>query len=450
MKITSIRKKLSVGLMVLALSASLLTALFTFFYSFKSAYSLQDDILQQTAYLVDEHSQTPEVLLNNHDNRILIQNHNTDPQQDYFIADLDQYEEGFHTISKGNIKYRFYLKTLNQQKIAVIFDESEFRDEIIVHSIWLSTVPVLLFILLMLPLAIWIIGCSIAPIDRLAKTLQARSENDLTALETDNVPQELRGFIHSINQMLDKVAASMRQQKRFIADASHELRSPMTALSLQAERLIKLQQLQNHGSEQTGVLEQANALSQGIQRIRHLLEQLLSLARLQAGAAQSDSRQSAVSILAVYRQVLADLLPLADEKAIDIGLVSDVDVSICADQSDIYILLKTLCENSVTYVPPGGQVDLAVCLFQDSDGEWLMLEVDDNGNGIPPEERLRVLDPFYRVLGSGQQGTGLGLAIANSIVKRYHGKIILSDSKRFAHGLNSTVYLPIGLCSATN
>ncbi|KAE9528244.1 sensor histidine kinase [Testudinibacter aquarius] len=450
MKIISIRKKLSISLMILALTASLLTALFTFFYSFKSAYSLQDDILQQTAYLVDEHSQTPELLLNNHDNRILIQNHNTDPHQDYFIADLEQYQDGFHTISKGNTKYRFYLKTLNQQKIAAIFDESEFRDEIIVHSIWLSTVPVLLFILLMLPLAIWIIGRSIAPIDRLTKTLQARSENNLTALETDNVPQELRGFIHSINQMLDKVAVSMRQQKRFIADASHELRSPMTALSLQAERLIKLQQLQHNGSEQSGVLEQANALSQGIQRIRHLLEQLLSLARIQADAAQTESRQSAVSILAVYRQVLADLLPLADEKAIDIGLVSDTDVSICADQSDIYILLKTLCENAVTYVPPGGQVDLAVRLFRDSDGEWLLLEVDDNGNGIPPKERLRVLDPFYRVLGSGQQGTGLGLAIANSIVKRYHGKIVLSDSKRFAHGLNSAVYLPIGLCSATN
>ena len=431
--IRSIRSKLTFGVISLAVLASLLTALFTFFYSFKSAYRLQDDILQQTAYFINEESQQPDLALNNHDNRIFIQNQHTDPQLDYFITDLEQYDQGFHTINKDRKKYRFYIKQLENQKIAVIFDESEFRDEIVRHSILLSTIPVLLFILLIVPLVIWIVWRSMLPINRLSRSVQQRSENNLTALESKQVPQEMQGFVSAINQLLSKVDGSMRQQKRFIADASHELRSPMTALSLQAERLIRQQQLQGNAREQ------ANALNQGIQRIRHLLEQLLSLARVQID--ESQRQQSAVSLLGIYRRVLEDLLPLADDKAIDIGLVSDTDQMIFANESEIYTLIKTICENAIIYVPHGGQIDLSVRC----DEHWVMLEIDDNGSGIPVEERQQVFAPFYRILGNGQQGTGLGLAIAETIVKRYQGTIELNDSKRFEHGLNVLIRLPNGL-----
>ena len=124
-------------------------------------------------------------------------------------------------------------------------------------------------------------------------------------------------------------------------------------------------------------------------------------------------------------------MPLALEKRQDIGVAVEGDFEIFADETEIYTLVKTFVDNAIRYTPSEGRIDLG---FTD-EGKYLAVWVEDNGKGIPESERVRVLDPFYRILGTEQQGTGLGLSIADTLAKKYGGHLELADSRRFGHGL---------------
>ncbi|MGV6988967.1 sensor histidine kinase [Testudinibacter sp. P80/BLE/0925] len=426
----SIRRKLILSLTLLSVTAALLTALFIFYASFKFAYRLQDDILQQSALFIGADTPVSEVALNNRDNQIFVHNVLTPPDKPYFIPNLASYADGLHSLTLQGRHYRAYIKHEQTQPVAVLFDEEEFRDEIAAYAAGLGTAPMLLFILLMLPLAAWVVQRSLRPINQLSEQVKQRSESDLTALDEDNIPTEIHAFVQSINHLFSKVDRSVRQQQRFIADAAHELRSPMTALSLQLERFLQQNTLPEAAETQL------SGISRSVVRVRHLLEQLLLLARVQAEHIEPTRR--IVSLLAVYRRVLTDLLPLADAKRQDIGVVSKTDCHILANEDELYLLIKILCENAIRYTPIGGQIDLDL----QQGASAVILSVDDNGVGIAESERERVLEPFYRILGSGEQGTGLGLAIADNIVKRYRGRLILADTIRFAHGLSVKIRLP--------
>jgi len=264
---------------------------------------------------------------------------------------------------------------------------------------------------------------SVTPIAQIAACTSAQ---DLTPLPTQNIPSEVVGFVSAINLLLDKAGRFMQQQKRFIADASHELRSPMTALSLQVENLQQLP-LSDEAKAQVAQIQQ------GIQRNRHLLEQLLSLARLQN---TSGAERHWVDVNAVFRQVIEAVLPLAGDK--DIGVVSSANVNVMGEEMDFYLLIKTLVDNAVSYTPVGSQIDLSA---EETENAWL-IHVEDNGCGISAAERERVLEPFYRILGTRQQGSGLGLSIAQEIVRKYHGSLQLCDSRHFEHGLWVRIELP--------
>ena len=266
------------------------------------------------------------------------------------------------------------------------------------------------------------------PVDRLSHKLEKRHEQNLTPLPTEKIPSEIRGFVVEINRLLGRTDEFIQQQKRFIADASHELRSPMTALSLQVEQLA-------HQDLPAEAKTQLIQVKQGIQRSRNLLEQLLSLARIQNNKMENHTD---CNVQDIFRSVIEDVLPLALDKDQDLGVTNDQAVNFHGSETDLYLLVKTLVDNAIRYTPNGSQIDLSV---KEKDGS-IQICVEDNGNGIPPEERQRVLDPFYRILGTEQQGSGLGLAITEEIVKNYGGKIELKDSVNFETGLLVEVYLP--------
>ncbi|MBE2897266.1 HAMP domain-containing histidine kinase [Pasteurellaceae bacterium HPA106] len=427
----SLIKQLTRNITLFALIALVITATGAFYYAFKSAYRLQDDILQQTAQLVSPDEQLSAMALHNRDNRIFIQNHRTSTQVPYYVANLQQLSSGFHSLTRGKQRYRFYVRAVNGVNIATFFDEKEFRDEIALHSAWLATAPLILFVLFIIPFCIWRIRRSLQPIDHLSRSVAARSGNDISELDNHGIASELQGFITALNQLLAKVRESQAQQQRFVADAAHELRSPLTALSLQIERL-------HTDNLPNSALAQLNTVQQGIARMRHLLEQLLALAKIQSQHAAPQK----LSVQASFLSVLETLLPLADKKNVDIGIVSDGDQAIYANSTALYVLLKTICENAINYTPAGGQVDLRWRALP----HGVVLQVEDNGIGIAPAERSRVFDPFYRVLGTHQTGTGLGLAIAHTIVQQHNGRIVLSDTPHFTHGLLVSLYLPHPAC----
>ena len=419
----SLQVRISIALILMFLPLSIIAGAFSYYQTYHEAEELQDDLLRQTAAYINP--KTTDYTQIGSENHILIQ---TFGQEDT-VPLSDTLGEGFHTI-KGSVdddddddddEYRAYVHQTPQGKIAVL-QETEYRDDLAATAAYQSVLPLLIALPLMILLTVWITYRAMRPVKTLSASLGKRRSDDLSPLDGEGVPSEIQGFVTAINQLLQRTGENIRRQQRFIADAAHELRSPLTALSLQAERLTKLPQ-SDEAREQTGLILQS------IQRNRHLLEQLLTHARAQGSETQRNLTD--ISLQAQFRRVLQELMPLALNKQQDIGVAVENDLRIRADDTEIYTLIKTFTDNAIRYTPAGGRIDIGFNETPTTIAIW----VEDDGPGIPAAERSRVTDAFYRILGTEQQGTGLGLSIADAIAKRYGGKLILADSRNFAHGL---------------
>ena len=419
----SLQVRISIALILMFLPLSIIAGAFSYYQTYHEAEELQDDLLRQTAAYINP--KTTDYTQIGSENHILIQ---TFGQEDT-VPLSNTLGEGFHTIKGGvdddddddDDEYRAYIHQTPQGKIAVL-QETEYRDDLAATAAYQSVFPLLIALPLMILLTVWITYRAMRPVKTLSAALGKRRSDDLSPLDGEGVPSEIQGFVTAINQLLQRTGENIRRQQRFIADAAHELRSPLTALSLQAERLTKLPQ-SDEAREQTGLILQS------IQRNRHLLEQLLTHARAQGSETQRNLTD--ISLQAQFRRVLQELMPLALNKQQDIGVAVENDIRIRADDTEIYTLIKTFTDNAIRYTPAGGRIDIGFSETPTTLAIW----VEDDGPGIPAAERSRVTDAFYRILGTEQQGTGLGLSIADAIAKRYGGKLILADSRNFAHGL---------------
>ena len=357
-------------------------------------------------------------------------------------------KNGFHAFRHQNLEYRVYVHRLRDGSRIAVSQETRIRDQIARQSALYATLPLLLLVPVLLAVMLMLIRLMLRPLAELSRTVDARQEHDLKPLPKTGLPTELQPFVNAINGLLGRTSAAMESQRRFVADAAHELRSPLAALSLQAERL--------HAAPMSPeAIERLETLQAGIRRSRHLLEQLLLLARAQNArwgqgqpAATVASAPAAVAVLPVMRRVLEDLLPLADQKGLNLGISAtpgathdteaDEQIRVAADEMALYTLLRNLVDNAIRYTPAGGQIDLWV----DQHGTKVVMAVQDDGPGIPLEERARVVDPFYRVLGTGESGSGLGLSIVNTLVGNLKGRLRLDDAVGHAHGLRAVVTLP--------
>ena len=419
----SLQVRISIALILMFLPLSIIAGAFSYYQTYHEAEELQDDLLRQTAAYINP--KTTDYTQIGSENHILIQ---TFGQEDT-VPLSNTLGEGFHTIKGGvdddddddDDEYRAYIHQTPQGKIAVL-QETEYRDDLAATAAYQSVLPLLIALPLMILLTVWITYRAMRPVKTLSASLGQRRSDDLSPLDGEGVPSEIQGFVTAINQLLQRTGENIRRQQRFIADAAHELRSPLTALSLQAERLTKLPQSDE-------AREQTSLILQSIQRNRHLLEQLLTHARAQGSETQRNLTD--ISLQAQFRRVLQELMPLALNKQQDIGVAVENDIRIRADDTEIYTLIKTFTDNAIRYTPAGGRIDIG---FSETP-TTLTIWVEDDGPGIPAAERSRVTDAFYRILGTEQQGTGLGLSIADAIAKRYGGKLILADSRNFAHGL---------------
>ena len=433
----SIQLRLAAALSAALLLAALLAGGFAFYDSYRSTNKLQDDLLRQIAAHIDP-NRLPENTESQRDAHIRIQtpagdraraHDDDDDDDDDHITLPTNLPEGLHTFQEpdSNDTYRAYIRHTPQGPVAVL-QENDFREDMAERAAWSSALPLILLAPLSILLTIFIVRLTMQPVHRLSQSLEARRSSDLAPLSTENIPNEIRGFIQAINRLLERTHQAMQQQQRFIADAAHELRSPMTALSLQAERLAA-------NSLPEPAAGQLASLLQGIHRNRRLLEQLLSLSRAQAPEAQRPRER--LSSQDLFRSVIEDLLPLAEAKEQDFGVSSPANPVFHANEADLYTLVKTLADNAIRYTPPGSQIDLSA----EETPSHIIFRIEDNGPGIPPAERSRVFDPFYRILGSGQEGTGLGLSIARTIAERHGGHIELAQSPHHPSGLLVSVYL---------
>jgi len=272
----------------------------------------------------------------------------------------------------------------------------------------------------------WVVSGSLEPVARVRKQVARRQADDLSPVSEAGLPDEVRPLVHELNLLFGRVRTAFDAQQHFVADAAHELRTPLAALRLQAQSL-------DRAADPEARKVAVGRLTAGIDRATRLVEQLLVLARQEASAATGAARQQ-VDLAELARRTVGDLVGLAQAKNVDLGL-QHADAACIDGQPDaLHILLRNLVENGVKYTPHGGTVDIAVRAAKDS----VEVVVEDSGPGIPPEERERVFDRFYRVAGSEAAGSGLGLAIIKAIAERHGASLKLDKSERLG-GLAATV-----------
>ncbi|VWB51967.1 sensor histidine kinase [Burkholderia arboris] len=301
---------------------------------------------------------------------------------------------------------------------------------IAVHLLWpvFSMLP-------LLAIGLWFgIGAGLRPLRTIASGLKRRNANNLEPVDVASMPNEVRPLAEAINDLLTRLDRSFTLQRHFIADAAHELRTPIMGLSIQSQLLRRAAT----ADEREHILAQIHA---GTTRLGHLAEQLLTLARLEPDAQAAASASAPVDLAALCRSVVSDRARVADAHRIDLGAIVAAPVMAAGNADTLRVLLNNLVDNAIRYAGEGARIDVSARL----DGTTPVLEVADDGPGIPEAERTDVWERFYR--GEGAQavtssGSGLGLSIVKRIAEQHRATVALGTTHG-GHGLTVTVRFPL-------
>ena len=342
--------------------------------------------------------------------------------------DLARLPAGYHDVRLDGHAWRLFLLEDREDGLWILLSErGDVRGELVGKIARRSLLPDLIGLPL-LALLIWLaVGWGLRPLARMAQLLKSRDPNNLAPLLLAPLPQELEPVAASLNRLLQQVNQLLEREKRFIADAAHELRTPLAVLRIHA------QNAQQAASED----ERERALAQliaGVDRTTRVVTQLLTLARLEPSAQRLGLAPLDLGRLA--RDTLAELTPLALARGQELTLEADerADLHLSGDAASLATLLQNLVGNALQYTPDGGQVQVSLHGLDDA----LLLQVDDSGPGVPAAQRDQLFERFYR-LGDGQ-GAGLGLAIVARIAELHGASIELADSP--LGGLQASLRLP--------
>jgi two-component system OmpR family sensor kinase len=340
---------------------------------------------------------------------------------------------GFSDLQVAGTDYRVYRLDTGRRTIQVAQDLDARKARARGLAVR-AVLPVLLLAPLLMA-AVWLlIASSLAPVERMRRQLAARPAEDFSPLPEAGLPAEVQPLVRELNALFRRVDAAFASQRHFVADAAHELRSPLAALKLQAQALRGLPP----GEEQELALRRLDA---GIERAIALLSQLLQLARADS---DGSAGRRCVDLQEVCREAIGEVLPQAHRKGIDLGMQTpDEAAAVQGDAESLRMLVRNLVDNAVKFAPAGGRVDVSL-LRQDA---GITLRVEDSGPGIPEADRERVFDRFHRAAAADTPGSGLGLAIVQAVARRHGAQVRLGRSERLG-GLRADVLFPRGLSEA--
>jgi two-component system OmpR family sensor kinase len=412
----SLQWRLIVGLVAAILLTGALAGVLSFAWALHDANEILDGSLQDTADMIA----TGQMALPRQPAHLA----GSEPENDVLVLPLGApgagppagmatavagLPRGLHTVPWQGHTWRVLVASAGPERIAVAQRTQE-RDEIAQHSAIRTLIPLLLLIPVLVLLVREVVRRTLQPVAALARHVDSNPMAAAARLPQADVPVEIAPFLDSIQRLLNELTETLDQQRRFVANAAHELRSPVAALHLQAINLDPV--VSEEGRER---LEQ---LRSGTDRMRRLLEQLLSMARSEADS----GGLSSVSLGRVARDVIAELVLAAEAKGIDLGMDLD-DAQACVRGTNLLLhtLVRNAAENAVKYGRPGSLVTVSVY----REGSDAVVTVDDDGPGIAPSHADRVFEAFYRVPGTNEPGSGLGLAIVAAIAKRLGGQATL-------------------------
>jgi two-component system sensor histidine kinase TctE len=282
-----------------------------------------------------------------------------------------------------------------------------------------------------LPLAVLLVWLALArgisPLNELQRRIRSRESSDLSPIDEQRVPDEVAPLVRAINDLLARLDSSMSRQKHFLADAAHQLKTPLAGLRTQAELV---QREIDAGRSSPDELKRSLAqIARASERAAHMVNQLLSMAR--AEDAEQALKREPLDLAEIAIDTVRDFVPRALERRIDLGydgvVPDDSRLRVKGQPVLLGELIRNLVDNALLYTPAGGLVTVRV--VEDPFGQVVVLQVEDTGPGIAPGERDKVFQPFYRSLGSGVEGSGLGLAIVKEIVQQHEAELTLDDTR---------------------
>lgn len=306
--------------------------------------------------------------------------------------------------------------------------------EDIFQMILIDTLLPMSGLIALMTMIVWVgTGAGLAPLLRLRKEVEGRSPIDLAPLQIESAPQEVKSLVRALNELLASVRKSVTAQKRFIADAAHQLRTPLAGLKSQTALAISL-------TEDPAMIARLRMVDQSAARGAHLINQLLMLARADPDVAVAND-MAALNVVPFVQEIVAEFVPGALRAQIDLGMAEDslpeanAPLQIRAHALLLREALANVIDNAIKYTGRGGEITVQVR----ADGDHVLLTISDNGPGISEADRARVFERFVRVTDQGE-GCGLGLSIVREILAQHGGTVALRDAK--PHGLQVELCLP--------
>jgi two-component system, OmpR family, sensor kinase len=336
---------------------------------------------------------------------------------------------GFADVDFAGNSWRVYAAS-DGRRTAQVAQRWSARDELAQNAAFGAATPIVAAIPIAWLVIIWVINRSLRRLSGLAKAIAERSVDAKDPVPLEHIPGEIGPLISAMNSLIGRLQAAVEQQRRFVSDAAHELRTPLAALQIQVDNL------QTYARPKSGAWrETIGDLKAGVRRASAVVEQLLKMARLEGRA--PSHRQEAIDLKDLVGSVVADHVAIAGQKEVDLGLSINDAVGLRLSDPDAKLLFTNLIDNAIRYTPRGGTVDVALKM----DGADALVEVVDSGCGIPSIALPRVFDRFFRAAPPQIEGTGLGLAISKAIADRNHFRLTI-DNRPGAVGVVVRVRIP--------
>jgi two-component system OmpR family sensor kinase len=336
-----------------------------------------------------------------------------------------QNESGFSIVNAGGRDWRVYT-WITPKRTVQIAQQMAVRQELAERAATGAATPILVAI----PLAWLVIGWTIKrTLDKLAEVVRAIGEcgpDRMDPIPIGDAPSEVRPLIAGMNDLIARLQSALDQQRRFLSDAAHQLRTPLTALGVQVDNL------RTAAKGDTAI---SSELGQGVRRTSKLLEQLLRLARFDAPPLSR--RFESLDLVGLVKDCVAEQVPIATKKGVDLGLGTTEAAEVSGAPAELKILFGNIIDNAVRYTPPGGAVDVSIY----RNAGRMIVEIADSGPGVSERDLPRLTERFFRACSPDIEGSGLGLAIAEAISKRHGFEMTIAN--RAQGGLAVSVACPL-------